>query len=157
MGGKLTIGWILSFGMASAKNADPTARAILVAVLAMLAMGLVSLALGFLTGVMRHPARFPPFLLGLLNLLLPILAGAIWFRLKACRAMSPQERLLFAAGVSLANAVLALGILYAVTTSFGLGFGPSVVLDIMPVVLLEFVAAYGLGWLITFRRRPFGS
>lgn len=128
----------------------PIVQAIVVAAITIIAMYLISFALGALTGASRLP-RISPYVLVSLNLLVPILVGATWLRLRTDHVMSNQQRLLFAAGVAFTNAVFALAISYALTRAAGLPVAHLVPISAMFVVLLHFVAAYLLVWLLTLR------
>lgn len=122
----------------------PVAKAVLVAVLAMITIPLLS---GFVVGAFSFPGN-SPYVVASVSLLVPIVIGACWFRLMINRVMAHQERLVFATSIALVNTALVIGISYA-TTGSGVSFSATKLLAEM--ALLVFAGAYLLGWLLTLR------
>ena len=126
-------------------------KAVLVAFLTLIAVSVISFLSGLIAGALKLP-RLPADLVAPFNLVVPVLAGAWWFRSKVRRPMSHQERLAFAAGVTLMDAILAVGIAYFLVRT-GLPASPIGFLPLVVVLLLIFTGAYFLAWLLTSGRR----
>ncbi len=119
--------------------------AIVVAVVTMPLLYTIYMTIGFWGGVAA--THIPPYILGAVNLLLPILAGTLWFRLKIVRSMSHAERLIFALCVTLANIIVTAVVAYI--TSMAVPLSAPFFLQALLFMFLHFVVAYGFGWLIT--------
>jgi len=134
---------------ARTKGRRPVVRSILVTLLAQVATCVMLFLSGAFMGAYALP-RLSPYILGSLSLFVPIVTGACWFRFKINRVMTHPERLVFATGVALMNAVLTIGINFALAW-FGVSLSRTIVASLMLVMLLAFVAAYFLAWLLTLR------
>lgn len=124
--------------------------AIIAAVSTMAFLYACYLTIGFWAGAGAASSQYLSiYIIGPLNLLLPIVVGALWFRFNANRVMSHAERLRFAFGVVLVSTIIT--VLFAFGAPIRLSLGPLFAKALLQLVALHFVVAYGLGWLLTLR------